>query len=50
MNNEIEIAVLKLLRKGCTVHQVQIEIEIILEKIKSMKLYLEAIEDADFRP
>ena len=50
MDNEIEIALLKLLRKGCTVQQVQTELEIMLDKIKSMKLYLEAIEDADFHP
>jgi hypothetical protein len=47
---DIEEAALIMLRKGCSVSEVQAELMRVLNELKSMSVYLQAIKDADFAP
>ena len=47
---DIEEAVLKMLRSGACVREVQEELMRVYNELKSMKVYLQAIQDADFAP
>lgn len=47
---DIEDAVLQMLRRGCSILEVQTELMRVLNELKSMSVYLQAIKDADFAP
>ena len=46
----IEEAALCMLRKGCSVTEVEQELLRVMNELKSMKVYLQAIKDSDFAP
>jgi hypothetical protein len=47
---QIEDAVLMALRKGHSVAEVQAELMRVVNELSAMKVYMQAIKDADFAP
>jgi len=47
---DIQEAALRLLRQGKSVLEVEHELLRVLNELKSMKVYIQAIQDADFAP
>lgn len=48
--DEIRDAVLKMLRKGESVMQIKQDLMGVINELKSMEVYIKAIQDADFAP
>jgi hypothetical protein len=47
---EIQEAALKMLRQGKSVLEVEQELLRVMNELKSMKVYIQALQDADFAP
>jgi hypothetical protein len=47
---DIEATVVQMLRRGNSVNEVKEELLRVLNELKSMQVYLQAIKDSDFAP
>lgn len=47
---EIQEAALKMLRQGKSVLEVEQELLRVMNEVRSMKVYIQAIQDSDFAP